>query len=193
MKQQVVIIHGGNTYENYDSFLLDLTQKEVKLEDLRFIGWKDNLANDLGDGYEVLSPRMPNPDNAKFEEWRIWFEKINSLLDDNVILIGHSLGGIFLAKYLSENNSSKKIKALFLISAPHQLEGFTISTSIENISKQVNKIYIYHSKDDIVVPFENFEFYKKELPNAEQKIFEDKGHFHIDRFPELVENINELK
>ena len=67
-----------------------------------------NLDKVLGGGYEVLIPQMPNSQNARYSEWKILFEKIISILDDEIILIGHSLGGIFLVKYFSENDYAKK-------------------------------------------------------------------------------------
>ncbi len=63
---------------------------------------------------------MPNKTNAQFEEWKIWFEKFIPFLNDGVILVGHSLGGVFLAKYLSENKFPKKIGGVFLVSAVYE-------------------------------------------------------------------------
>lgn len=39
---------------------------------------------------------MPNSNNAHYQEWKIIFDKIVTLLDEDVIFISHSLGGIFL-------------------------------------------------------------------------------------------------
>ena len=48
---------------------------------------------------------------------------------------------------------------------------------------------MYHSKDDPVVPYFEFEKYKAQLPNAYMKSFEDRQHFNQDTFPEIVEDI----
>ncbi len=77
----------------------------------------------LGNKFDVLLPKMPNPSNAKYNEWKIIFNKISKLLEKNVILIGHSLGAIFLIKYLSENKFPKKILATLLISPPYDDDG----------------------------------------------------------------------
>ena len=61
---------------------------------------------------------MPLQDNAKYEEWKILFERYIPHLKDNVILMGNSLGGIFLAKYLSENKFPKKILSTYLTCPP---------------------------------------------------------------------------
>jgi predicted alpha/beta-fold hydrolase len=47
---------------------------------------------------------MPNKLNARYHEWKIFFEGILSKLDreDEITLVGGSLGGCFLLKYFSE-------------------------------------------------------------------------------------------
>ncbi len=198
MTQQILMIHGGNAFKTHEEYISYLQNKEFTLKELKFKDWKANLAEDLGSGHEVFTPRMPNSQNARYAEWKIWFEKVLSLLDDNLILIGHSLGGICIAKYLSENTSAKKIKATFLVAAPfntagkHPLVDFIISNDISGLADQVGQIFLYHSEDDKVVPYSNFKDYTKALPMAEGKIFIDAGHFHQTHFPQLVEDIKSL-
>jgi predicted alpha/beta hydrolase family esterase len=61
---------------------------------------------------------MPNKQNAQYEEWKLVFEKIIDKLDENFILIGHSLGAMFIVKYLSENTISKTIEKTLLLGTP---------------------------------------------------------------------------
>jgi predicted alpha/beta hydrolase family esterase len=196
--QQVVVIHGGDAFEKYEDYLQSLREKTITLERLRQKDWKSNLQKDLGENYDVLAPRLPNAQNARYGEWKIIFDKIMPLLSDNVILIGHSLGGLFLAKYLSENQLSKKIKATILIAAPfstreHEPIGdFMIERSLARLEMTGGKLLLYHSQDDVVVPFANVEKYHASLPEAELRVFEDRGHFNQESFPELVEEIKSL-
>ena len=104
MKQQVFVIHGGTAFDTYEEYISYLQKKEVSLEKLLGRDWKLNLQDNLGSDYEVFLPKMPNAQNAVYKEWCIWFEKYLPLLDDGVILVGHSLGAVFLAKYLSEHD-----------------------------------------------------------------------------------------
>lgn len=194
MKKQVVIIHGGDTFKTHEEFLSFLKNFQIDPYYFKNKGWKDTLQNKLGDDFEVISPNMPNKINAKYLEWKIWFEKYFPFLNDWVILVGHSLGGIFLAKYLSENILPKKIKDLMLVAAPfddenseESLNDFALPASLAKITEQVNKIYLFHSKDDHVVPFEQVNKYKTVLPNSEIIVFTDRQHFNQEHFPELVE------
>lgn len=110
--RQILVIHGGHVYSTYADYVHELKNEKVDLERLKYeLDWKDSLAADLGDEYEVLVPSMPNKTNAKYREWKIWFERIVPLLKNDVILVGHSLGGIFLAKYLSLETLPKKNKS----------------------------------------------------------------------------------
>lgn len=88
MKQQVLIIHGGNAFERYGEYLQSLRSREITFEDLRVIGWKKSPSQDLGEKYEVYNPQMPNKDNTRYLEWKIRLEKIINLMDDGLFLIG---------------------------------------------------------------------------------------------------------
>lgn len=143
---------------------------------------------------------MPNKTNAQYNEWKIFFKKLVDLLDDNFILIGHSLGGIFLTKYLSENQVNKIIKKTFLIAAPYDDGGmdkepmysFLRSGDLKKMENQAGKIYIYQSKDDFAVPFDHLEKYRKAIPSATVREFEDRNHFLQEIIPELINDIKEI-
>jgi len=197
-RQQILLIHGGTTYENQNKYLDSLKNKTPKLEwILSRRDWKNELQDQLGQNFAVYTPQMPNKTNAQYEEWKILFEKIVDLLDENFILIGHSLGGIFLAKYLSENDINKKIKKIFLIAAPFDndsmeeepLYSFLRKGDLKDLEKQVGDIFIYQSKDDFAVPFNHIEKYKKEILSANIREFEDRNHFLQESIPELVNDI----
>jgi len=198
MKKQVVVIHGGDTFDTHEEYLEFLRDYMVDLDKLRGKRWGVSLQDDLGDDFDVILIKMPCKDNAKYSEWKLWFEKYIPLFNDEVILVGHSLGGIFLAKYLSENKFPKKLRGAFLVSAPYDdetqdsLGDFRLERSLEQLKNQVTDIYLYHSKDDDVVRFADFESYKKELPNAHAEAFEDRGHINQEKFPELIRDIKKV-
>jgi len=195
MKQQVLVLHGANAYEEYEEYLKSLREDQVTLERIRSKGWKAHIQEELGENFDVIFPKMPNAQNARYLEWSIWFENIVPLLDNDIIILGHSLGGLFIIKYLAENNFPKKIKALLLVGTPyntptqHPLVDFVITTPLDNVVTQMKKIYIYHSKDDQVVQFRNAQDYLKELPGAQLREFTDRGHFNSETFPEIIEDI----
>lgn len=51
--------------------------------------------------FKVIKPEMPNKDMARYSAWKLWFKKYLPFLDsEKLIVIGHSLGAMFLIKYL---------------------------------------------------------------------------------------------
>jgi len=201
MKHQIVVIHGGDSFDTYEEYLKFLKDWRIDFEEYRNpeSGWKKNLAKDLGPDFEVIMPNMPNEINAKYLEWKIWFEKFIPYFEKEVVLIGHSQGGIFLAKYLSENKFSKKIVATFLVAAPYDdkesdysLADFKLTKSLVKLEEQGGQIFIYHSEDDKVVSFADFAGYKKELKNATIRVFKDRGHFNQEKLPEIIKDIKSI-
>ena len=72
----------------------------------------------------VIKPEMPNKDMARYSAWRLWFEKYFQFLDaEELILIGHSLGAMFLVKYFAENKFPKKVAQLHLVAPVLDAEG----------------------------------------------------------------------
>ena len=113
--KQLVFIHGGEAFSDYDSWMEFLRTLEVDPFEESSQRWKHFLAQDLGEEWQVLMPEMPNKLNAKYAEWEIWFEKYIPYLQEEVVLVGHSLGAMFLARYLSEHTLSVKVSKLFLL------------------------------------------------------------------------------
>ena len=204
MKKQVFYIHGGESYEMYDDFIDRLHTREIR--DLptskTYTKWTKNLQKDLGDDFEVFMPQMPNSQNAKYEEWKIWFERHFEYLRDDVICIGCSLGAMFFYKYFVENTLPFSVKALILMASPlpellpdeeKDCGDFTFKTSsVALISEKVERIIIMHSKNDFLVSYDHALKLKEAMPEAELVTFEDKNHFLVEELPELVEMIREL-
>jgi predicted alpha/beta hydrolase family esterase len=174
------------------NFKLDFTHINDK-------GWKDDLKQKLENDYEIIMPRMPNSWNAKYIEWKIWFEKYLPYIRDNAIFIGNSLGAIFLAKYFSEHEYTRSVKGIFLLAAPYEspseqdsLADFILPADMSRLTAYGDKVHLYHSADDPVVPFTDLKKYQDKLPRAQVRALEDRGHFIVAELPELVEDIQKL-
>lgn len=198
-KPQIFIIHGGMTFRNRQDYLRFLKTREISLK--KKIRWtEDYLDEKLGKKFEIIRPRMPLQDNAKYEEWKIHFERYFPLLRKNVILIGGSLGGIFLAKYLSENKFPKKILSTYLICPPYDdtldkedlVGGFKLKSDLSLLEKNCSRLNFLFSKDDNIVSITQAEKYRAKLKKAKFIIYKSKnGHFKISKFPEIIKMIKE--
>jgi len=198
-KQQILFINWWESRENYKNYIEYLEKLEYNPFEIKAMKWRYTFTEDLWEKFFVLNPQMPNKDFASYDEWKIMFEKTFKYLEDNIILIWHSLGATFLTKYLIENNFPVSIKKIILIawatkdSKNEVLWDFTFDKTSKELKKYENKIILYHSKDDPVVPFYDLNYYKQIIPNAEYNIFENKGHFIEEKFPELIERLKEIK
>jgi predicted alpha/beta hydrolase family esterase len=190
--EQVLIIHGGHSFSSYDRYIEALRADEIDYERLKpQTQWKSWIAGQLPD-IDVLLPTFPNKDNAVFDEWTIYFEKLLPFLKDDVQIIGHSLGAMFLAKYLNQRPLNKPVKRLVLIAGGYDDEtdgdlGSFKVTSAANLPKSAKEIHLFHSKDDPVVPFTELAKFHSDLPTASIHMLENRGHFNDAAFPELLE------
>jgi len=196
-KIQLFMIHGGMTFKDQKDYLSFLKTREISIE--KKTRWSDDyLHKELGKNFEIIKPSMPLAENSKYNDWKIYFERHIPYLRNNVILIGKSLGGIFLAKYLSEHKFPKKILSTYLICPPFDntlpsetlTGGFKLKSNLSLLEKQAGNLYLLFSKDDDVVPVSHAKKYEKKLKNAKIIIYKSKnGHFNISKFPEIVKMI----
>lgn len=204
-KIQILYIHGGTTFKNQDDYLDYLKTRALSIE--KRIKWSgDYLIEQLKDSCTIIFPAMPLKENARYEEWKIYLERYVELLDDQIILIGTSLGGVFLAKYLSENILPKKIISVYLVCPPFDdtligedlVGGFELGNDLSLIQKNCENVTLMFSKDDNCVPISHAEKYRNKISNANIVIYESKnGHFKVEEFPEIIEmiknDVNEYK
>jgi predicted alpha/beta hydrolase family esterase len=198
-KSQIFFIHGGMTFKNKKDYLNYLKTKKVSIK--KKVYWSgEDFDKHLGKNFEIIRPKMPLQDNAKYEEWKIYFERYFSHLKNNIILIGSSLGGIFLAKYLSENKFPRKILSVYLVCPPFDdttptedlVGGFKLKSDLSLIKKNCKNITLMFSKDDDVVPVSHAKKYQNKLKDARIIIYKSKnGHFKISKFPEIIKFIKE--
>jgi predicted alpha/beta hydrolase family esterase len=198
-KTQILIIGGGMTFKNRKDYLHYLKTRSIAMGEKT--SWSgEYFKKSLGKNFEITRPRMPLEDDAKYGDWKVCFERYIPYLRNNVILIGKSLGGIFLAQYLSENKFPKKILATYLICAPFDdtcigEDLFKLKKDLSLLEKNSKNLTLMFSKDDDCIPVDHAEKYRSKLKNAKIIIYKSKnGHFKITKFPEIVKMIkNDVK
>lgn len=176
--RQILFIHGAGD----ETFILD--QKQV-----------DSLNSGLNGEYEIIYPHMPNADDPKYAEWKERvISELNSM-DDNVILVGHSLGGSVLMKVLAEEKVEKSISGLFLIATPYWGANMQQFALYDNFADHLPKgllIYLYHSQDDNFVPVSHMTKYSEKLPNAITRALDGRGHQLGNDLTEVAADISKL-
>lgn len=201
IKTQLLLIHGGTTFKTKKDYLHFLKNLNITLD--KKISWKDEYLDQKLKGLvEIIRPKMPLKENARYEDWKIYFERYIPLLKDKIILVGNSLGGIFLAKYLSEHKFPKKILAIYLICPPFDnsikgeelVGGFKLKNDLSLLEKNCKNINLLFSANDPIVPPAQAKKYAKKLKKANIVIYKHiKGHFEIAKFPEIIKMIKQDK
>ncbi|MFG6114930.1 alpha/beta fold hydrolase [Halobacillus sp. MO56] len=180
MKKQVLFIHSAGPQEGKQgsSHIIAYLQKSISAD------------------YHFFSPAMPDPENPSYALWKDVLKEKLSELKGNVILIGHSLGGSVLLKYLSEEYCDLSISGLIVMGTPYwgldkewPSKEFELSDDFASTLPQISQIYLYHSRNDKVVPFSHFEHYAYKLPHAKTRTFKYYGHLFHGDLPELVHDI----
>jgi predicted alpha/beta hydrolase family esterase len=165
MKKNILFIQGGGGEEDHAG--------DAKLV--------ESLHKVLGEEYSIHYPLLPNEDSPDFGRSK-QIEKEISLIEDDVILVGHSLGASMLLKYLSENKIKKTILGIFLVSTPFWsgdedwVQGFKLK---KNFSAKLPKnipLFFYHCLDDDEISFDHLSIYKQNLPRAVFREIPSGGH-----------------
>lgn len=145
----------------------------------------DNLQHELGTEYKVEYPKMPDEGNAPYKLWKHQIEKELNSISNLVALIGHSVGASHLAKSLIEIKIIKAPLGIFLLEAPFWggegwlYEGYKELVLPKDAATKFSKqshIFLYHSRDDEVVPFDHLALYAKLIPYATLRKILKGGH-----------------
>jgi predicted alpha/beta hydrolase family esterase len=155
------------------------------------------LARELGTGYRVIAPEMPDADSPHYQLWRDRIEQELGAIDKAVILVGHSFGGSVLLKYLAGDSYQKPVRGLFLVSVPNwgpdgwAYEEFAVPNDV-GLRLPTSRIFLYHSRDDPEVPFAHMGYYQEHLPGATARPIDGSEHSFLLGLPRLVDDIKSL-
>ncbi|MFD1032384.1 alpha/beta fold hydrolase [Metaplanococcus flavidus] len=154
------------------------------------------LNDELGSDFRLLAPKMPTPEDPKYPEWKQVLKEEIASLEDGAILLGHSIGGSALLKFLSEEELGKSFAKVITIAAPYwgidenwQLKDFELAEDFSARSSLLPDAVLFHSIDDEIVPFEHLEKYMESLPGATVRQLSGKDHIFQDGLPEAIEEI----
>jgi uncharacterized protein len=183
--KNAIILHGmSDSKEEYDGHE----------SEHHWIPWVVSSLESMG--YSVSAPELPAPYAPVYEAWKSVFEQFE--VNEETVLVGHSCGGGFLVRYLSENNT--KVNRVVLV-APYldpdgdHIPEFFDFTIKANLVASTNGVTIFVSKDDDQDIQESVEKIVSACEGVQVREFEDKGHFTLGdmgtrEFPELLNIIN---
>jgi len=141
---------------------------------------------------------MPAPTKPSYERWKLELERLLPGDKSPPILVGHSLGGSVLLKYLSEHRPKVPAAGLFVVAAPYwgsadwKVKEFVLRENFAHSLPDALSIYLYQSRDDEVADMQHLSRYSKAIPQATVRILDGGGHTFKDGLLELAEDIQAL-
>lgn len=157
---------------------------------LHWIPWiqRQLILNDI----LAQTPEMPHPYEPVYEKWKSVFEQFH--IDRDTTLVGHSCGGGFLVRWLSETDKNVGRVALvapFLDPDHDEVKSDFFKFKITpNIVSKTQGLGIFYSTDDDREITESVDQIKA-LPGVEVTTLTGKGHLtygdmKTEEFPELI-------
>jgi len=157
------------------------------------------LEKELGEEFELCHPAMPAPENPVYEDWKRQIKEGFKDFREGSILVGHSLGGSALLKFLSEEKMAQRFSALLLIASPvwgmntdWGKEDFLLVPGFSSKLPESLDISLFYSAHDDVVPFEHGAKYAELLPSASLRQIPGNSHLFENGLPELIQEIKRL-
>lgn len=181
--RQVLFVQGGGegVHDQWDNHLVD------------------SLRRELGSGYEIRYPVMPNEADPNYASWKRALQTELAALEPGAIVVGHSVGGTILINAIAEERPARTFGAIFLIAAPFVGEGGWPSEDgqpSDGLGERLPRgqpIYLYHGLADGEVPPSHADLYARAIPHAHLRRLPGRDHQLNDDLREIAEVIKTLR
>jgi predicted alpha/beta hydrolase family esterase len=184
--KNAILLHGLPSKEEY------YNPARPSASNAHWFSWLQNqlLIKDI----QTHTPEVFKVYEADWDDWVKEVERYD--INENTTVVGHSMGGGFWVRYLSEHPSLKVDKVILVapwLNVRHEedITFFNFKLSLKLLN-QANKIVVFASDDDAQDVKNTVEFLVSSYPKLNVKNFHDYGHFTYSsmktvEFPELLE------
>ncbi len=187
-----VIVHGTPDKEEY--YNPDIPSSSNH----HWIPWlqKQLIVRDIA----AHTPEMPNAHAPHYPTWKKEFERFDT--DENSILVGHSCGGGFLTRWLTEHPERRFAQVVLVAPWVDPFRRKTTDFYDFEIDPQLTNraanFTILHSDDDMEEVQESVRRLRQIIAGVEYREFHHYGHFCLadmktQAFPELLQLIESAK
>lgn len=185
--KNAIIVHGTCDKEEYYS------PEYPSASNFHWLPWlvKQLLIKDI----HAVTPEMPNGYMPDYAVWRQEFERFD--ITPETILVGHSCGGGFLVRWLSENKEVYVGKMVLVAPwlDPNKTKGedndFFNFTMDSDLVSRTQGITIFNSDNDMEAIHTSVKQIMDTISNIKLVEFQEKGHFCLgdmggEEFTELL-------
>lgn len=140
----------------------------------------------------AVSIEPPFPFRPRYDEWRKEFERFD--ITPDTILVGHSCGGGFLVRWLSENKD-KKVGKVVLVAPWTNPGNYEVSNTADffdfdidpDFPTRTQGVTVFISADDEPSVVKTVNILKEKVNGLDLREYIDRGHFKTTEFAELFE------
>lgn len=188
--ENALLIHGWKTKAEY------YDPKKPTASNDHWFPWltKQLVLRDVN----TVSIEMPNGYYPEYSVWKRELERYD--ITDQTMLVGHSCGGGFLVRWLSETDV--KVGKVVLVAPwlgldtdnePFDDSFFNFAID-PNIAEKTKSLSIVTSNNDMKGVLDSIQILRNKLVDVKFKEFKDKGHFTLSslgkqEFSELLEEL----
>ena len=186
--KNAIIVHGMPDKEEY------YTADQPSPSNFCWLPWlqKQLVIRDI----KADTPEMLHAYNPQYDIWKREFERFD--ITPETILVGHSCGGGFLVRWLSENKEAKVGKVVLVapwLDPKKEETGNFFDFEIDaELVERTGGVTIFHSDDDEEDINESVDLLMSKVLNINLRNFSGYYHF-VDKklaevgFPELLEEV----
>ncbi len=182
-----VIVHGYNDKSEY----LDANRPAASND--HWLPWIQRQL--LLRGVLAQTPEMPGFYEPRYKAWREMLERF--VLNEQTMLVGHSCGGGFIVRWLSESNIKvgKVVLVAPWLDPEHKIDEDFFKFEIdENLVSKTAGVVVMYSTDDDPEVLKSIEILRPRLKGVDFQEFKGMGHFVLksmktEQFPELLANL----
>lgn len=178
--RNAIIVHGKpGRDEYYDSAVPSASSHH-------WLPWlaKQLLVRDIA----AARPEMPRAFEPDYPTWQREFERFD--VDEHTLLVGHSCGGGFLVRWLSEHPTVRVgrvvLVAPWIDPGGDGAPGFFDFTVDGALVSRTDGLVIFNSDNDGDGVQRSVTILRDALPDARYREFAERGHFLDRTFPDLL-------
>ena len=154
----------------------------------------ESLRRELGGGYEVRYPRMPDESDPSHARWSAAIRREMADLDEGAVVAGHSAGATMLVKTVAEH-PPRGLGAIVLIAAPFVGEGgwpsgeFELTSDLGARLPPGVRVHVFHGLQDETAPPSHADLYALAIPQAQVRQLPGRDHQLNNDLSEVAEAI----
>ena len=153
----------------------------------------------LGPEFEVRYPELPNEAAPEAAAWQARIGEELATLGGGALLVGHSAGGANLLMVLARGRPAPEPAGVFLIAVPFCGPGgwdcgdVVLPPDLGTRLPDRVPLFLYHGRDDAVVPFAHVDLNARALPQAVVRHLVGRDHQLNGDLSEVASDVRRLR